>query len=874
MNEEERPDPEALLSAIKQRERKVAGGMLKIFFGMSAGVGKTYSMLEEGRRRLQEGVDVVIGIVDTHGRRETEELLEGYEIIPQKKIVYRDTEFYEMDLDAILLRKPKLVLVDELAHTNVPGSRHPKRWQDVLEILDAGIEVYTTLNVQHLESRKELVEGITGIPIRETVPDLVLERAVQIELIDIPPEELLKRLKEGKVYLGTQSQVAARNFFQEDRLTALREIALRFTAEKVDHDLHEMRVSLQEFGKGWKTKERLLVAISASPYSQQLIRTARRIAFNLDAPWVALYVDTGRPLSDEESDRLANHINLARDLGAEVMTVSDPDIVKAIQRVAKQRDVTQIIIGRSAKNVFFEFWEGGSLLDRLTVEMSDIDIHVIRQTPIPGVKKRRPSVWRPFSLLSYWKSVASVLGLAILGQLTKEWIGYKSVGFIFLLGIMALGLVARKGALYFAAILSAFIWAFYFLPAEGVVEFDDLIIIALYFVAAALIGNLAQRLQTSDFLLQAHEEKTQAVYEIIKEIANATSSLELMKGIESRLGRILQGTCEIVQADAEGELLFNSNTVLLKDEKERSVALWVYKNGKAAGWSTDTLPLVQNLYIPMKGYNDVMGVIVYQPKYGRKLHMDEINLLHTVAQHLGNYLWRTTMEEKAIKSEYMSKIEKIHYAILKSLSFQPPFPIALPEQPELKKEEPVLPLGKRGKMFQKESSNNLQRVVENLLTMTKMSTGFFSVNKKPENVYELIDACMINLQPLLSHHKVEVDISPEIPAVMMDFSLMELMLCNILINSAEHSPSGSRILVTGRATQKSLTLTIGDQSPPVPEKALSLIFEKFHGLPGAFPGEGLGLAIAKNIAEVHNGSIQAKNRAQGGLEICVEIPIT
>ena len=476
MTEEQRPDPEALLSAIKQRERKLMGGSLKIFFGMSAGVGKTYAMLQEGLERLKEGVDVVIAVIDTHGRKETEELLRGYEIIPLKQINYREAIFHEMDLDAILQRKPKLALVDELAHTNVPGTRHPKRWQDVLELLDAGIDVYTTLNVQHLESRKEIVEQIAGISIRETVPDLVLERASHIELIDISPEELLKRLKEGKVYIGTQSEIAARNFFQEDRLTALREIALRFTAEKVDHDLHEMRLSLKEFGKGWTTKERLLVAISASPYSLQLIRTARRIAFNLDAPWIALYVNTGKHLSDEEKDRLANHINLSRDLGAEVITVSDPDLVKAIHRIAKQHDVTQIIIGRSGTNFFVGLWEG-SLLDRLNKEMKDIDIHVIRQTPIPGVKRRRPLYIRPLTFLPYWKAIASVLGIAILGQLTKEWIGYQGVGFLFLLGILLLGLVARRGVIFAAAVFSALIWGFYFIPPEegvGTSLVDDL----------------------------------------------------------------------------------------------------------------------------------------------------------------------------------------------------------------------------------------------------------------------------------------------------------------------------------------------------------------------------------------------------------------
>ncbi|MCE5316372.1 MAG: sensor histidine kinase KdpD [Parachlamydia sp.] len=871
MNEEERPDPEALLSAIKRQERKAVGGLLRIFFGMSAGVGKTYAMLEAGRERSREGVDVVIGIVDTHGRKETEELLHGYEIVPQKQIVYRDATFSEMDLDALLQRKPQLAIVDELAHTNVPGSRHPKRWQDVMELLDAGIDVYTTLNVQHLESRKDLVEGITGIPIRETVPDLVLERAIQIALVDITPEELLKRLKEGKVYLGAQSEIAARHFFQEDRLTALREIALRFTAEKVDHDLHAMKVSLKEFGKGWRTKEHLLVAISSSPYSQQLIRTARRIAFNLDAPWIALYVDTGIPLSEEESDRLSNHLTLARDLGGEVITVSDPDLVKTIQRVARQHDVTQIILGRPIKNFLRELWEGGSLLDRLNAEIGDIDIHVIRQIHIPGTKKKGRPFFRQIEFLSYWKSLLWVLGLAIAGQLLKETIGYQAVGFIFFIGNLLLGLMATRGTLYFAAIVSSLIWYFYFVPSERAVYdiIEDFAMVGLYFIAAAVIGSLTKRLHTSDMLLQAHEEKTHAVYEIIKEIANAKSSADLMKGIEQRLGRILQGICEIFLADPEGNLTFPPTSLLLKEDKEKAVATWVYKSGKAAGWSTDTLPLVKNLYIPMKGYQDVVGVIAYQPKFGRKLNMEEINLLHNVAQHLANYTWRTFMEETALKKEYLNRIEKIHYAILKSLSFQPSPTLEVPLH-----EEPSIPALFSKTLATQETPDNLQQLIENLLAMTKTSTGFFSVNKKPESIYDLIDACTSNLKYFLSRYNLKVNLAPDIPPILMDFALMELMICNILIHAAENSPEHTTIAIHVEADHNRLTIRIQDEGRGIPAEELPKIFEKFYHPPGEVAaGAGLGLAIAKNIAELHQGTIKAQNRPTGGLEIEIELPL-
>lgn len=866
---EERPNPEELLSAIKKRDKKTAGGELKIFFGMSAGVGKTYSMLQAGQEKLREGVDTVIGVVDTHGRKETEQLLEGYEIIPLKKNLYRGSEFYEMDLDAILERNPKLVLVDELAHTNIPGSRHPKRWQDVIELLDAGIDVYSTLNVQHLESRKDIVEGITGIPIWETVPDLVLERAVQIELVDLSPEDLLKRLKEGKVYLGEQSEIAARNFFQEDRLTALREIALRFTAEKVDHDLHELRLSLQEYGTGWKTTERLLVAISYSPFSQQLIRSARRIAFTLDAPWIGLYVDTGISLTNEEKERLESHMALARDLGAEVITIRDPDLVKGIQRIVKQRDVTQIIIGRPSKNVLKEFFVS-SLIDKLTAELPDIDIHVVRQTHIPGVKKRRPYVLRPFALFAYWKVLACVLAFAILGHLTQAWTGYKIVRAFLLTSIVLLGLFANKGALFFAAILSSLIWYFYFVPVPG--DIDDLAMIPLFFIVAGIMGSLVQRLQTNEILLKAHEEKTQAVYDIIKEIANAKSTQELMRTIEVRLGRLLQGNCEIVLANSEGQLVFSPKSLLIQDEKDKSVALWVYKSGKAAGWCTDTLPLVKNLYVPLKGYKEVVGVIAFQSKYGRKLNLEEINLIYNIAQNLANYLWRTLSEEKALKSEYTIKIERIHQAILKSLSYQS---LPSPHLPEEREEmiHSVLPWIQRSKSLTTPSgsSKEIQRMVGNLLALTK-SSDLYLMNKKLENVYTLIEAC--HIENFLSHHSFQKIISPNLPPVMMDFALMQILISNLIMKAEERSPDGSTITLTVSTDRNSLIIKVADRGSPIPENNIPTLFERFFpDMDTRSPGIGLGLAIAKNIAEAHQGCIRAHNLPEGGLEIIVEIPI-
>jgi two-component system, OmpR family, sensor histidine kinase KdpD len=408
---EERPNPDKLLQAVQVDEISTHKGALKIFLGMAAGVGKTYSMLEAAQRLQRTGIDLAIGTIDTHSRKETAALLQGLKVIPPLQISYKGALFSELNLDEILRVKPALVLVDELAHSNVPGSKHVKRWQNVIEILNNGIDVYTTLNVQHIESLKDFVESITGISIRETVPDSIIETATSIELVDITPEELLDRLKQGKVYLGNKSAIAARNFFQKDRLMALREILMRYAAEKIDHDLHCM-ISTAARPIGWKHREKLLAALSYTPHSQMLIRTTRRLAFNLNAPWIALHVNDGFALNPEEEKILAKNLSIATDLGAEVITVNDPDVAAAIKRTCRQQGVTQIVIGQENMGFSFASLFRRTLLDRLTYNCSEFDLHIVRK-PLPSQKGRSSGAKTIFSLfillfaivlISVWQS--------------------------------------------------------------------------------------------------------------------------------------------------------------------------------------------------------------------------------------------------------------------------------------------------------------------------------------------------------------------------------------------------------------------------------------------------------------------------------------
>lgn len=629
-------NPDEILKLIQDKDKQQSEGKLKIFFGMSAGVGKTYAMLEEAQRKVKEGIDIVIGSINTHGRKDTEALIKGIKMIPEKWIEYKGTVFEELDIDEILKIKPQIVIIDELAHTNLPGSRHPKRWQDVLEILEAGIDVYTTLNVQHVESRKDIVEALTEVQIRETVPDVLLEKATSIEFIDLSPEDLLKRLKEGKVYLGEQSLTAAQNFFREENLTALREIALRFTAEKVDHDLHGMLI-----GKGWKTRERLMVAISPSPSSEPLIRAARRFAFELDAPWVAVYVDNGKELSNEEQARLNKHFNLARELGAEVSTTYDIDVPTALRRIAKQKDITCLVVGRAPlkKSWSFNFFKQG-LIERLENENKDIDIVILRKDSMtPSIPSSFLPNIKSFSLFGYLISFLFVILLAGIGLLVTPAIGYKAVGFLFLLGILLLSLFLSQGPVFLAALLSALVWAAFFIPpyfTYFLTDFEDIALVSIYFFAAAIIGVLTSRLHQQDQFLQKREERIGYLYEINKEISSSTDFKSLRLNFISRLESIFPGKFDLIIKNSEGQLVFNNTLPILKNEKERSAAQWVFKQGKIGGWSTDTLPSVECMYFPINLGESTIGILVYQPKTSRNLSLDEISLIQTALQQLSN----------------------------------------------------------------------------------------------------------------------------------------------------------------------------------------------------------------------------------------------
>ncbi len=882
MFEEYKISPEDLLSAARQEELRKKTGALKIFLGMAAGVGKTYAMLEAARHKKEENVDLVVGVVDTHGRGETARLLEGLKSIPPKKIIYRDAAFEEMDLDEILRLKPTLALVDELAHSNIPGSRHPKRWQDVLELLDAGINVYTTLNVQHIESRKDLVESITGITVRETVPDLILERATQIELVDLSPEDLLIRLKEGKVYLGDQSQMAAQNFFKEDNLTALRELALRFTAEKVDHDLHGLTLTGISTKK-WLTRDKLMAAVSSHPNSHYIIRNTRRRAFRLDAPWLAVYVDNGTVLSEEESKALAKNLALASNLGAEVITVTDPDIDAALARIARHRNVTEVVVGRPARPTFLDIFWGGNLVERLAYKIPGIDIHVVHQPYNISRSIAMRRLWTFTSKLSDYFKVTLLVGLltAFNGILIvySKLLG-ADIGFTYIFLILVLSLFFLRGPLIFAAALSSIAWNILFMinNPSPIYDWGYIVYVIIYFAMAMVTGILAGRIREREALLQKREEKTQAIYEIVRVIASARTNEQAFKAVSGRLGSLLNGDSTIIIKDQENRLDFTVHESFADNEKERAVAIWCFENGKTAGWGTDTLPSVSRLYVPIRGYHESVGVLCVNPHNNRStLSLEELNIIYTVAQQLGYYLERYFSEERVRQQEYKHKIEKLHQTLFSSMSvdFKTPILTIKNAVQHLKSDKPLTRVYENAVINQIEnSSENLSRFVENILLMAQIGTGFFFIDAKPQSIADLMEACINNLQRSLMHHKVKVSVQDNLPLVQFDFSLLEILLCNLLLNAASYSPDKSTIEIEAKIEGNYLRLSVKDQGKGIPADLLHTIFQKFYKIPGTTTeGMGLGLPIAKAIAEMHRGHLEAKNRKEGGAEFYLLLPL-
>ena len=883
MTEELRPDPDQLLETIKRNDAQARYGRLRVFFGMAAGVGKTYAMLKAAQDRLKEGVDVVIGTVDTHKRAETEAMLVGLTSVPRKKIVYQGTSFEEMDIDAILARHPQLVLVDELAHTNIPGSRHPKRWHDVVELLDSGIDVYTTVNVQHIESRKEPVEAITGIRVRETVPDSLLERAWQIILIDITPAELLKRLSEGKVYLGEMAVTAAGNFFKEDRLTALREIALRLTAETVDNELQSM-ITARERTVVWKTTERLMVAVSHSPYSEGLIRSTRRLAFRMDVPWIGVHVDTGVMLTDQDKATLTRNLSLVRELGGEVVSTSDVDVAEALKRVALQRNVTQLIIGRPTRRIFRDLLSGGSVLDHLVRESGSFDVHVLR----PDVKEGPTPKWRSKSpiesgLYTYGVVIGVIVLMAIFNNLLATSIGYRAVGFIFLLTVLGMGLFVSIGPVLVGAVLSALIWDYFFIPPYGTFHIsapEDAAMCVAYLLVAVTTGTLTNRIRKRERMLRLREERTRVLYDIVRTMASGRDRSVYIAEVAEKLRGILHGECSVAVISPDKRLQRRTYPPAdwSLDDKEWAVAEWVLERGQPAGRSTNTLPSASGRYFPLRGTSETVGVFAFHGAGDSTLMQEEENLLLTVTQQMAITIERQLLRERSRQAERLEESEKLYQTILNTVSHEIRTPLTtIVGAASALQNDTIASSSENRHQLSREleiSAARLNRVVSNLMDMSRLSSGSIALKKDWHDVNDLLTYVVNSNPETLAAHEVVIRCADELPLIHIDFALFEQVFSNLLVNAATYSPQGTSITVDAELKKQVVVITVSDRGPGIPEEMLPRIFDKFYRAPGSPPGgTGIGLAIAKSVVEMHGGTIEVSNIPDGGLQFRIALPV-
>jgi len=881
VSDDARPNPDALLAALKRDEARQRRGRLKVFLGMCAGVGKTYAMLEAARRELAAGRDVVIGYLETHGRKETDALAEGLPILPRRLIDYRGLHLSELDLDAALARRPKLILVDEFAHSNAPESRHPKRWQDVLELLDAGLDVFTTLNIQHLESRAEAVSQITGVTISETVPDTALTGA-EFELVDLPPEELRARLAAGKVYLPERAATAQDRFFRPGNLSALRELALRFTAEHVGQDVLAERRA-HGAGAPWKSGQRLLVAVSASPTSASLVRWTRRLTGELHAAWLAGYVESSRALSPDDQARLDKHLALARELGAEIITTTDDDVVRGILRIAQEQNITQIVVGKPAGWNRLEWFHGGSVLNRLLRESGPIDVHVVRaEGEKAAPRPLRPPPAGKFDFQVYAWVAGMVAAVTGANALLDPFVGYYALALSYLLAVVVLALFVGRGPVFFAATLSAILWDYFFLPPRynlTITSFQDGMMFAMYFLVALVLGQLTARIRQQQTAERQREQRATALYLLTRELAESPDLAQLLAVVIQQVGKSFHADVALSLPDesetAPVTAYFASSWALA--DKEQTVAAWAFQHRQAAGRGTDNLPASEGLHLPLVAGARATGVLSLRFHEPSPLSPAQRDLLDAFIRQIALVFDRERLRDAETQTRLLAESERLGTMLLNSVSHELRTPLAAISSVAggLRAAGPLIPAQTSLLLELDEATRRLNRLVQNLLDLSRLEAGHARVNPDWHDLHDLVNAALQNLGRSLERHQVKLDIARDLPPVRLDAVLTEQILVNLLGNAAVHTPPGTLVEFQARAAAGQLVLQVLDHGPGLPPGDPLRLFDRFQRGPNAAAGgTGIGLSLVKGFAEVQGGSASAENRAGGGACFTVKLPLT
>jgi two-component system sensor histidine kinase KdpD len=887
---DERPDPEQLLAQLNAEESRRNRGSLKVFFGYVAGVGKTYAMLDAAQKLAATGEEVVAGYVEPHGRMETEVLMEGLELLSPLLLKHRGVTLREFDLDAALRRHPGLLLVDELAHTNAPGSRHAKRWQDVQELLDAGINVYTTLNVQHLESLNDVIARITGIEVRETVPDSVFDDAGSVEVVDLPPGELVERLHQGKIYIPDQAERATKGFFTGPNLGALREITLRRTADRVHAHLEKVRRATAGPQQTWAVTETLLVCVGPSPTSADVIRASRRLAASLNARWIAVGVEAPRHQEGGSScqEALMKNIRLAERLGAETATLGGVDIAAEIIDYAQVHNVTKIVIGKTAQ----PRWRHplrGSIVDQLLELSGDMDVQVVHgkaetEPEVPfGKNHRHPVSWPGY----VWALVGCVF--ASLAAWAFQDIGLaeanKAIVFLLAVALVAARYGLGPGAL--AAVVGVLSFDFFFVPPYltfAVADAQFVITFAIMLVVALIISTLAERLRSQIRAARARERRLEALYRLSRELSGVSGAHQLASVAQREVREMFETEAAIYLPDSEGRLepVVSAAEGAAAAPREQAVAQWVHDHGHLAGNGTDTLPDVAALYVPMITPRGTVGVLsVEKPDAEVLLSPENRQLLETLAHQIGIAVERDELAEETRGILLQIDKERMRSSLLSSVSHDLRTPLAViagASSTLLELSEPVDPAQRRALLEEVvEESNRLARLVDNLLSMTRLDSGTIEVAKQWFPLEDVIGSALGRLRKGLADRAVNKDLPRDLPVIPLDGVLMEQALVNLLENALRYSTPGSAVDIAAHVEGQGVVISVRDRGPGLALGEERLVFEKLYRGSASHTSEergaGLGLAIVKAIVTAHGGRVWAENHPGGGAVFSLSLPL-
>ncbi|KVH65117.1 sensor histidine kinase [Burkholderia cepacia] len=897
-----RPDPDQLLDKLQRDEEKQRRGQLKIFFGASAGVGKTYAMLQAARQRLQEGVDVVVGIVETHGRSETAALLDGLDVLPLARFDYRGRTLAEFDLDGALARQPQLILVDELAHSNVQGARHLKRWQDVYELLDAGIDVYTTVNVQHLESLNDVVGAITGIRVWETVPDRVFDAADEVTLVDLPAEELLERMRDGKVYLAQQAERAVRNFFRKGNLIALRELALRRTADRVDAQMREYRAD-RSIQRIWQARERLLVCVGPGPEAPTLVRAAARLAASLKADWIAVYVETPRlqRLPDARRQRTLDALKLAAELGAETATLAGADAVAALIGYAKVRNVSKIVAGGSPKVGLVRRF-ARPFGEQLAERAGDVDLMLIRASASDEARAApldaRARDWRDaFAQFGthrspprhYAYAAAICAAITVVASLVSERLDLTNLVMLYLLGVVFSAVRLGRGPGVLQSFLSVAAFDFFFVPPRMSFSVSDTQYLLTFFgmlLTSLVISHLTSTLTRQASVAQRRERRTGAIYAMARELGAALTTEQIVEIGSRHVGEVFRARVAFLLPDSADKVRQkieepDAAVTLTGADLDSDVGQWVYDQQKPAGRGTDTLPATVALYLPLKAPMRTRGVLAVASREPRELEVPEQQrMLDAFAAQIALALERVHYVEIARDALVNMESERLRNSLLSAIShdLRTPLTTIVGFSSMLANGRAAAQGGdaaaaerfaqREGELVDAihDEALRMTGIVTNLLDMARLQAGSLQLKRQWSLLEETVGAALAACRRVLSRHPARVVLPADLPLLQMDAVLMERLFTNLFENAAKYTPPDTPLEIGAeRVTDDGLPFVrvhVDDHGPGLPAGMETRIFDKFTRgeKESATPGIGLGLAICRAIVEAHGGKIGALNR--------------